>query len=317
MKLIARHVFLLVVFISGASFCVAQSNKSVDEPSPRTAEEANPASWKEYSSTEGRFSVLFPGTPNVETQTINAGGDQLKMYMHSLRTFAVYGVLYADYPIHVNDANRAKQVLDSMVKVAVEEGKAELLNVVDISVGGHPGRLLRERLPGGNILTLKMILVGSRMYQVIFNMPEVETTPDQRKAYEQFASKFLDSFKLTGQTATREVDSYLAKEKALGKAAENSQGAIVEGGVLEGRAISLPQPPYPAIAKAVRASGMVTIKVIVDEEGKVVAAQAESGHPLLLAAALQAARQARFSPTMLNGKPVKVSGVINYNFALK
>ena len=92
---------------------------------------------------------------------------------------------------------------------------------------------------------------------------------------------------------------------------------IVAGGVLNGKAISKPQPAYPPIAKAARASGTVTVQIVVDESGRVISASAVSGHPLLQQAAVAAARQARFSPTLLSGQPVKVSGVITYNFVLK
>ena len=88
----------------------------------------------------------------------------------------------------------------------------------------------------------------------------------------------------------------------------------ISGGVLNGKAISLPKPPYPPIAKAARASGTVVVQVTIDESGKVISASAISGHPLLKAAAVQAAFSARFSPTMLSGQPVKVTGTINYNF---
>jgi len=88
----------------------------------------------------------------------------------------------------------------------------------------------------------------------------------------------------------------------------------VSGGVLNGKAISLPKPAYPAAARAVRASGAVQVQVLIDETGKVVSASAAGGHPLLQAAAVAAARGARFSPTMLSGQPVKVSGIITYNF---
>ena len=88
----------------------------------------------------------------------------------------------------------------------------------------------------------------------------------------------------------------------------------ISGGVLNGKAISKPQPAYPPIARAAHASGQVTVQVLVDERGNVVSAQAVSGHPLLRASAEAAARQAKFSPTMLSGQPVKVSGVITYNF---
>jgi protein TonB len=86
--------------------------------------------------------------------------------------------------------------------------------------------------------------------------------------------------------------------------------------VLNGQALSLPKPPYPPMAKIAKASGTVTVQVLIDETGRVVSAQAVSGPPLLRAAAAQAARQALFSPTTLGGQPVKVSGVITYNFIL-
>ena len=56
--------------------------------------------------------------------------------------------------------------------------------------------------------------------------------------------------------------------------------------------------------------------VVVDETGKVISAVATSGHALLREVAVQAALRARFSPTKLSGQPVKVSGLINYKFAL-
>jgi TonB family protein len=88
----------------------------------------------------------------------------------------------------------------------------------------------------------------------------------------------------------------------------------ISGGILNGKAISLPRPPYPPAARAVRATGAVTVQVLIDESGTVVSASPVSGHPLLRAAAVQAARSATFSPTYLDGRPVKVSGVITYNF---
>ena len=88
----------------------------------------------------------------------------------------------------------------------------------------------------------------------------------------------------------------------------------VSGGVLNGKAISLPKPAYPPAARAVRAGGSVSVQVLIDEQGRVVSASAVGGHPLLQQAAVAAARGARFSPTLLSGQPVKVSGVITYNF---
>jgi len=90
--------------------------------------------------------------------------------------------------------------------------------------------------------------------------------------------------------------------------------APISGGVLNGKAISLPTPAYPPIARAEHAAGTVVVQVLIDENGTVVSARAVSGHPLLQAVAVGAAKQARFSPTKLSGQPVKVTGVIQYNF---
>jgi TonB family protein len=90
----------------------------------------------------------------------------------------------------------------------------------------------------------------------------------------------------------------------------------VSGGVLNGTAVSLPPPIYPDAAKRMRTQGVVQVDVILDETGKVVSANASSGPGILRDAAVQAALKARFSPTKLSGQPVKVSGVINYKFAL-
>ena len=89
---------------------------------------------------------------------------------------------------------------------------------------------------------------------------------------------------------------------------------IISAGVLNGKATSKPEPAYPPAARAVGASGLVTVQVVVDEQGRVTSAQAVSGSPLLRASAEAAARQARFSPTLLSGRPVKVKGVVTYNF---
>jgi TonB family protein len=90
----------------------------------------------------------------------------------------------------------------------------------------------------------------------------------------------------------------------------------VSGGVLNGTAISLPAPMYPEPAKRLRMTGLVTVDVVVDETGKVISAVATTGPGVLRDVAVQAALRARFSPTKLSGQPVKVSGQINYKFAL-
>ena len=103
-------------------------------------------------------------------------------------------------------------------------------------------------------------------------------------------------------------------KKTVEKTLEKKK-SVVSSGVVNGQATSLPKPPYPPAAKIVGASGQVDVQVTIDETGKVVAAKAVSGHPLLRAAAEKAALSAKFNPTLLSKQPVKVTGVIVYRFA--
>ncbi|HZH33254.1 MAG TPA: TonB family protein [Pyrinomonadaceae bacterium] len=92
------------------------------------------------------------------------------------------------------------------------------------------------------------------------------------------------------------------------------KAALVTKGVVNSIARNLPKPPYPIAAKAVRASGAVNVQVTIDEKGNVISAAVTDGHPLLRAAAKEAAQRAKFTPTYLSGEAVKVTGVIVYNF---
>lgn len=110
----------------------------------------------------------------------------------------------------------------------------------------------------------------------------------------------------------RKLKDFAAK---LGETSDPAKPDTFGGEVLNGRAISLPKPTYPEEARREHAQGTVVIKVTIDELGKVI--QAEDmcgGNPLLVKPSLQSAREARFTPTKLSGQPLKVTGVITYNF---
>jgi TonB family protein len=92
---------------------------------------------------------------------------------------------------------------------------------------------------------------------------------------------------------------------------------VISKGVITSEALSLPHPPYPQMAKLMHLQGRVSVQVLIDETGKVISAQAIDGHPVFRQVSETAAYQARFSPTKLGDQPVKVSGVITYNFVLQ
>lgn len=86
-------------------------------------------------------------------------------------------------------------------------------------------------------------------------------------------------------------------------------------GVLNGKALSLPIPPYPPRARSARASGPVIVAVLIDETGRVLEAKEVcGGHPALIPGSLAAARAAKFNPTTIDGKPAQVTGLVTYNF---
>lgn len=93
----------------------------------------------------------------------------------------------------------------------------------------------------------------------------------------------------------------------------------VEGGVVNGKALSKPQPPYPAEAKRASAEGTIAVEILIGETGVVLSACAQNseGHKSLKEASEFAAYNARFTPTSINGKPVKVRGIITYKFILR
>lgn len=89
----------------------------------------------------------------------------------------------------------------------------------------------------------------------------------------------------------------------------------ISGGVLNGTALDMPKPVYPDTARRAQIKGVVTVEVVIDVSGKVIGARAVSGPEMLRDAAVRAARQAKFTPALLSGQPVRVSGVIHYNFS--
>ena len=131
--------------------------------------------------------------------------------------------------------------------------------------------------------------------------PSAEKTTTETERPKNAVDKALDEAKERG-------------EKVLGGCLMDCEGVAIIEGIESGHAVELPRPAYPPIARGAHAAGTVEVKVIVDVDGTISAAVAISGHPLLQAAAVGAARKARFTPWKYKGEPVKIIGIIQYNF---
>lgn len=86
--------------------------------------------------------------------------------------------------------------------------------------------------------------------------------------------------------------------------------------IMEGSLIYKVQPSYPALAKATRVQGQVVLRAVISRTGTIESLQVVSGHPLLVRAAIDAVRQWRYRPYVLNGDPVEVETEVTVNFVL-
>jgi protein TonB len=86
--------------------------------------------------------------------------------------------------------------------------------------------------------------------------------------------------------------------------------------MMEGNLVHRVQPDYPPLARQVRVQGQVVLRAMINREGTIENLQVLSGHPMLVQAALDAVRQWRYRPCVLNGEPVEVETQVTVNFVL-
>lgn len=146
------------------------------------------ATFTEFVSEEGGFSVSMPGTPTEETNTSSSAAGDIDMHMFSLRSGGnAYLVGYSDYPPDLLEGIEPDDLLDFARDGAVSGGT--LVSEAPITLNGHPGRdLTVETSEEGMKIYIRMYLVGNRLYQVIVSTRDGDLTEDM--------SDFLDSFKL-------------------------------------------------------------------------------------------------------------------------
>jgi TonB family protein len=166
--------------------------------------------------------------------------------------------------------------------------------------------------------------------KTIFNLAEIyRFRGDYHKAeplYERVVSIYEKAPGKDDSDLNRALEAYIATLVALKKPTDEVQQKLnqlmtgkraVQLGVLNGKALKLIQPEYPMVARIDHASGIVRVKVVIGENGKVISATGinqENIHRALVAAAEDAARRSLFTPTYVSGVPVKVTGIIIYRF---
>lgn len=230
------------------------------------------------------------------------------------------GEVGAAFEYRGNEFRKAKpESLGKQIVEGVEtEGTRETVTIPAGEIGNElPIEIVSERWYSRELQTIVMTKHSDpRFGETIYRLTNIDRSEPAKSLFEVPAD-------YTIKVPPMGIGSGVGSGMGRGMGTENGTtivGAIpapkaISGGVLNGKATSLPPPQYSPIAKQAGASGTVTVQITIDEEGNVISAEAISGHPLLRAAAVSAAREAKFSPTKLAGQPVKVQGVLIYNFA--
>jgi TonB family protein len=277
-----------------------------------------------------------------------------RLYMSGAKSGPIFAVAslsgIKSNPAAYSDFQRLNSYVDAFKdwfpeKVRTKGTPLKLTLVGDKSLNGHSGREYRLAIADLNG-TANVFATRKRFYAVVilntkkdeelqqqflssFVLPEKVAEPAATAARPQPAEPNLANNPATpqpGKPATADGQKTDPNAETAGDQPKPAEGTEdknppaekkrgpISGGVLNGKALYLPKPEYPPDAHNARASGTVVVQVTIDEQGAVISAKAVSGHPALQQASVNAALQARFSPTTLMGEPVKVTGVITYNF---
>ncbi|MEP6820616.1 MAG: energy transducer TonB [bacterium] len=296
--------------------------------------------WETLRPEGEEFSVQMPKGSTFETSKEPYHKMELntRTYLSNAKPGPVFAVVsltgIKSNPALYTEMQRMNSYVDAFKTFFApkirKDAIAKLTLVGDKTLQGNPGR--EYRLTIGDLSgTAQVFATRKRFYSIVY----LNTKKDDA-TQEQFLSSFVLPEK-SQQTAAAQPPNALPEggvnaapaEAANAKRAENENSkpddpqriptepgkrGPISAGVLNGRAISLPRPDYPADAKAAGAEGVVVIQVTVDEQGNVTEARALSGPKMLQEVSVNAALQAKFTPTLLQGEPVKVTGVIVYNF---
>ncbi len=312
------------------------------------------AEWETLRPTGEEFEILMPknSTSDVSKEPYHKMTLTTRLYLSDHPSGAVFAVTSMSgikaNPALYTEGERVNSYVDAFrrwfpVRLRGKDAVGKISLVGTKQLNGHAGRsynfvvgdlsgslevfATRKRFYAVVFLTKKKDIATKERFLSSFMLPDKQNEPPTVAAETTEKPNPSETPAATPEGEKREAPApgsegtTDAPEIKPGEARPNDPAAAagqgrrpISGGVLNGRAITLPQPAYPAEARAARVAGTVSVQITIDEYGNVVAARAVSGHPLLQAASVNAALQARFSPTFLMGEAVKVTGVLVYTF---
>lgn len=316
-KIKLRLAFLLLILSTGAVSASSQ----------------NSLVWETLRPEGEEFTVQMPKGSTFETSKEPYHKMELntRTYLFKGQPGPVFAVVslsgIKSNPAMYTEMQRINSYVDAFKTVFSPKVRkdvvAKLTLVGEKTLQGNAGR--EYRLTIGDLSgTAQVFVTRKRFYSIVF----LNTKKDEA-VQEEFLSSFVLPDKIneptaaTGQSgAQAQPQEFKAKEAEPAPAdhanapadakPQSPKHGPVSAGVLNSKALSMPSPAHPAEAKDVE--GVVVVQVSIDEQGNVTDARAVSGPAPLQDASVKAAFQAKFSPTLLSGEPVKVTGVLVYNF---
>ncbi|KYC39274.1 hypothetical protein WA1_31535 [Scytonema hofmannii PCC 7110] len=187
---------LTATFLFNASVAVeaSPSKRSVSQNRPVAAQPVK-SQWKVFTPPDGRFTVLMPGLPRIESQTqkTHMGEIQLQVFVAQPPNQEVaYLVAYNDFPDNYGQMASAQSVLEDAQQMALKTTQSNLIAQKDIrSSNGHPGKEIEYINSGGKITRNRMYFAEGRLYQVM-----VITTKRQQKTINGSITGYLNSFQV-------------------------------------------------------------------------------------------------------------------------
>ena len=158
--------------------------------------------WERFVSPDGDFAMMFPQKPVESQYSMESPAGRLVIHSYKYFGAASYFLSYTDYPAPIDrPENKKTEALDHAREGGLRAVNGRLLSQSDISINGHPGRLIVVDSPNGgpdgSLIRNKVYLVGNRLYSMQVAIPKGAQLIDTA------AEKFLDSFELSHDTNNR------------------------------------------------------------------------------------------------------------------
>lgn len=263
--------------------------------------------WKPVSYPQAGFTAAFPTKPTERTKTSTRNGIERVSTEYKVTTQdCAFSVTVMQMPGQLTASKeQMKSRLDGVLK-SLEQGPYKWLGGKQIELDNYQGIECSFEIPQiREIMRQRIFLTENRMYTITAELPSQK--PDLKEP-----QLFMDSFKIIPvEPSSSQVEPPSPPTPKAGNSIVNPSIRRVASNVLEANAIKRVEPDFSDVQAHIK--GQVHIAITVDENGKVEKAEVVSTHPLLREAALQAARQWEFKPTLLNNRPIKVQGLLVFN----